>query len=335
MAASPADFACWLVERDTGGRVRGAPTRLRLGDLPPGDLLVRVGFSSLNYKDGLAATGHPGVAKRLPQIPGIDAAGRVVESADGRFKVGDRVLVSGREFGAGAWGGWSEYARVPADWALALPPSLSEEEAATLGVAGLTAALSVKRLLAQALKPGDGEILVTGSTGGVGSLALMILAGLGFKVVASTGKPERAAWLAELGASRVIDRHSLEDDSTTPLLKSAWAGVVDSVGGLTLATALRSTRTGGCVTACGLVGGTELALTVHPFILRGITLCGIDSAWTPAPEREELLALLAGPWRPAGLAKITRRVALADLAPEIEAILAGRIAGRTLVGIGG
>ncbi len=327
-------FTCWFVEKDSEGKVGGRLTERPMDELPPGEVLIRVRFSSLNYKDGLAATGNPGVAKRLPHIPGIDAAGVVAESADPRFTPGQEVLVTGKELGSGRWGGWAEYIRVPADWVVPLPAGLDAEGAMRLGTAGFTAALSVKRLLAHGLRPEGGEILVTGATGGVGSIAVMILARLGFKVAASTGKPERSDWLTGLGAARIVDRATLVDYSASPLLKSTWAGAVDTVGGATLATILRSTRTGGCVTACGLVGGADLAITVHPFILRGLTLCGIDSAWTERPERLEVWDLLAGPWKPEDLAGISRRVDLADVAPEIETILAGGISGRTVVRIG-
>ena len=304
---------------------------MSLAGLPAGEVLVKVESSSLNYKDGLAATGHPGVAKRLPQVPGIDAVGSVEESADPRFSRGDRVIVAGGDFGAGAWGGWSSYARAPADLVIPLPDGLSSFEASAIGVAGFTAALSVKRLVDHGIGPDSGEILVSGATGGVGSIAVAILAGLGYKVVAATGKTDRVEWLRGLGATRVVDRSALESASEAPLLKSTWAAAIDTVGGRPLATLLRSTKTGGCVSTCGLVAGSDLALTVHPFILRGIALYGIDSAWSPRAQRLALWGLLAGPWKPQGLNRITRTVALSALGPEIEAILAGRIAGRSIV----
>lgn len=327
----PSSFPCWLVDKDAEGRLRSGPARIGPERLPPGELLLRVELSSLNYKDGLAARAHPGVAKRLPQVPGIDAVGVVEESADPRIKIGQRVIVQGGEFGAGAWGGWAAYARAPAELAVPLPEGLTAEEAATLGVAGFTAALSVKRLLEGRVTPGSGEILVTGATGGVGSMAVAILAKLGFSVVALTGKPERADWLRGLGAARVAGREELETANPAPLLKSRWSGGVDTVGGPPLAALLRSTRTGGCVTTCGLVAGTELALSVHPFILRGVSLAGIDSAWTPRAEREEVWSRLAGDWKPPALPSMGRRIGLSRLEPEIESILAGRIVGRTIV----
>jgi putative YhdH/YhfP family quinone oxidoreductase len=327
------DFACWMVEKGADGTIRGGMTRRPREELPPGDVLIAVSHSSLNYKDALAATGHPGVARHLPHVPGIDAVGLVAESADPRFAPGHEVLVTGYELGSLRWGGWSEFIRVPGDWVVPLPKGLCAEDAMRLGTAGFTAALSVKRLLENGLPPGDGEVLVTGATGGVGSLALSMLAGQGFTVVASTGKPERRAWLESLGASRVVDRNGVAPPGDAALLKATWAGVVDTVGGATLAAVLRSTRTGGCVTACGLVGGDGLSLTVHPFILRGITLCGIDSALTARPLRMVLWDLLAGAWRPAGLASVSRTVALPDIGPEVSSILSGGGVGRTLVRI--
>jgi len=325
------DFPCWLVDRDAVGGLVSAPTRKALVDLPRGDVLLKVEWSSLNYKDGLAATGHPGVAKRLPQVPGIDAVGIVEESADPRFAVGSRVLVAGGEFGAGAWGGWSGFARAPADLVVPLSDGLDPVEAISLGVAGFTAALSVKRLVDHGVTPGSGEILVTGATGGVGCVAVMILAKLGYRAVAMTGKSDKADWLRGLGASRVVDRSELSKGGDAPLLKSAWAAGVDTVGGAPLAALIRSTKTGGCVTTCGLVAGDDLVLTVHPFILRGIALYGIDSAWTPREKKLEVWKRLAGEWKPDRLADIARRVGLSALGPEIEAILAGKISGRTIV----
>ncbi|MDA8412079.1 MAG: YhdH/YhfP family quinone oxidoreductase [Treponema sp.] len=326
-----ASFPRWLVDRDGAGEIVGGPTRGTFADLPPGELLVEVDLSSLNYKDALAATGSPGVVRHFPHIPGIDAIGRVVESADPRFHAGERVILSGGEFGAGEWGGWTRYARPSAERALPLPHNLAPEEAAALGIAGFTAALSVRKLIAQGLRPDSGEILVTGSTGGVGCIAVALLAKLGYSVVAVTGKRDRTDWLRDLGASRVVDRSELKGLGDAPLLKSKWAGGIDTVGGEPLAVLIRSTKTGGCVTTCGLVAGAGLDLTVHPFILRGVTLCGVDSAWTPGEERAAVWKLLAGEWKPERLDRITRRVPLSALAPEIEAILAGRIAGRVVV----
>ncbi|HUX41469.1 MAG TPA: YhdH/YhfP family quinone oxidoreductase [Rectinemataceae bacterium] len=324
-------FPCWLVDRDGAGEIVGGPSRKTIDELPPGDILVEIELSSLNYKDGLAATGNPGVAKRLPHIPGIDAVGTVAESADPGFHQGERVILSGGEFGAANWGGWTRYARLNADFVLPMPRGLNPEEAAALGVAGFTAALSVRKLIAHGVKPGSGEILVTGATGGVGCVAVALLAKLGYEVVAVTGKQDKAGWLLDLGASRVVGRSELKGLGDAPLLKSRWAAGIDTVGGEPLAALLRSTKTGGCVTTCGLVAGADLVLTVHPFILRGLTLCGIDSAWTPRDERAAVWKLLGGEWKLERLDRITRKVALSALGPEIEAILAGKIAGRSIV----
>ena len=324
-------FPCWLVDRDGAGEIVGGPAAKTVADLPPGNILVEIAMSSLNYKDALAATGHPGVVRHMPHVPGIDAVGTVVESADPRFHEGERVILSGGEFGAGEWGGWTRYARPAVDHVLPLPRNLSLEEAAALGVAGFTAALSVRKLIAQGVKPGSGEILVTGASGGVGCVAVALLAKLGYTVVAVTGKADRADWLRGLGATRVVDRSELKGLGDAPLLKSKWAAGIDTVGGAPLAALIRSTKTGGCVTTCGLVAGTDLDLSIHPFILRGITLCGVDSAWTPKEERAAVWKLLAGEWKLERLDRMTRRVALSALAPEIAAILDGKIAGRIIV----
>ena len=329
------EFVCWLVDKGSEGRISGGLEHRSIAALPAGEVLVEVRNSSLNYKDALAATGNPGVAKRLPHVPGIDATGIVVESGDARFSPGQEVIVAGGEFGAGAWGGWSTLARAPADLVIPLPAGLDLEEAALLGVAGFTAALSVKRLLDHGLSPGDGEVAVSGATGGVGCIALMILAALGFEVAASTGKKDRHEWLRGLGATRVVERSELEAAASAPLLKSRWAGAVDTVGGTSLSTLLRSTKIGGCVTACGLVAGSALELTVHPFILRGITLSGIDSAWTKREERVEIWKRLAGPWKPSKLLDISKTIDLAHVGPEVERILAGGVAGRTRIRIAG
>ena len=323
-------FPCFLVTKD-GEKAKGGMSSCSLDQLPPGEVLIRVHWSSLNYKDALAATGHPGVAKTLPHVPGIDCAGEVVESHSPNFKPGDRVLATSYELGAGQWGGWSQFVRVPAAWVLPLPGGLDERQAMILGTAGLTAALSVQALRRQQISPEKGEIVVTGSTGGVGCLAVAILARLGYRVVAVSGKADRHAWLKELGAARVVGREEVLDESKRPLLKAKWAGAIDTVGGKTLVTLLRETDEGGCVTACGLVGGHDLNMTVYPFILRGVTLAGIDTAWQTREVRSELWRLLANEWRPAKLEELAEEVALPNVQAAVERILRGEIAGRVVV----
>ena len=259
------DFTCYVVEKDQD-QVKSGLSRRSLSDLPEGEVLIRVHYSSLNYKDGLAATGKPGVARKFPHIPGIDAAGEVAESTSPEFQKGQKVLVTGYDLGAGRWGGWSEYARVPAEWVIPLPPGLSLVESMQLGTAGFTAALSVYALRHHEITPQSGEIVVTGATGGVGCLAVSMLGKLGYTVVAVTGKADRHDWLKELGAARVIGRGDVDVKGGNPLLKAAWGGAVDTVGGNVLATLLRSTQIGGCVTACGLVRprAGDNGVSVHP-----------------------------------------------------------------------
>jgi putative YhdH/YhfP family quinone oxidoreductase len=265
-----------------------------LGDLSGDGVLIRARWSSVNYKDALAATGHAGVVRRFPHIPGVDVAGEVVEVGNTigepgfALAPGSPVLVTGYELGAGAWGGWCQYVRVPRGWVVPCPATLSLRDAMILGTAGFTAALSVDALVAHGVTPGDGEVVVTGATGGVGCLAVGLLAKLGFQTVAVTGKPDCHARLRQWGARDVIGREAVVDASGKPLLPARWAGAVDTVGGATLSTIVRQTLKRGCVTACGLVGGTDLALTVYPFILRGVTLAGIDSAWCPLERRGAL-----------------------------------------------
>jgi putative YhdH/YhfP family quinone oxidoreductase len=324
-------FSCLLVEKDAAGKLRRGLAERTIADLPPGDVLVKVAFSSLNYKDALAAQGHPGVVRKLPHVPGIDAAGTVVESTDARFRAGEQVVITGYELGASQWGGWSEYVRVPADWVVPLPDGLSLKEAMILGTAGFTAAQCVNAIVLNEVTPDDGEILVTGATGGVGCIAVKLLAKLGYPVVAVSGKSHMRARLYEWGAGRVLSREEAVSKSDKPLLSAFWAGAVDTVGGSTLATIIRETKPYGVVSACGLVGGTDLDLTVHPFILRGVTLAGIGSALLPHDRRLEIWRKLSHEWRPDNLEELTTTINLADIETYVERILKGEIVGRTVL----
>jgi acrylyl-CoA reductase (NADPH) len=324
-------LTCFLVDRDAQGTLQRGVSRQPLDRLPPGDVLIRVAWSSLNYKDALASQAHPGIVRSLPHVPGIDAAGTVIESRDTRYAPGQEVIVTGYELGAGQWGGWAEYIRVPASWVVPLPEGLSLREAMILGTAGFTAAQCVDALLRNGVCSSQGPIVVTGATGGVGSLSVKLLARLGFTVTAVTGKPALASRLKDWGATEVLDRSAVLDGSDKPLLSARWAGAVDTVGGFTLATLVRQTRPYGVVAACGLVGGTELHLTVHPFILRGVILAGIGSAMLPYDRRIEIWKKLSGPWKIPNLEDVVTTVTLEELKRAVERILRGEIVGRVLV----
>jgi acrylyl-CoA reductase (NADPH) len=328
---NPTSFACFLVEKDASGKLHRGPSQQTLADLPAGEVLIRVRFSSLNYKDALAAEAHPGVVRKLPHVPGIDAAGVVAETSSEKFQVGQEVVVTGYELGAGQWGGWAEYVRVPADWIVPLPAGLSLKEAMILGTAGFTAAQCVHAIQLNGVAPAAGPIVVTGSTGGVGCLAVRLLARLGYTVVAVTGKKEQEPRLRAWGAARVFGRDEVASDSAKPLLSARWAGAVDTVGGQTLATIVRETQNYGVVAACGLVGGTDLPLSVHPFILRGVTLAGIGSAALPHDRRLEIWRKLSDLWRLDDLESLATTIGLAQLEQHVQKILHGQVVGRTVV----
>ncbi|HEY2882944.1 MAG TPA: YhdH/YhfP family quinone oxidoreductase [Pirellulales bacterium] len=324
---------CLLVDRTTDGKIVRQLTENPLAELPAGEILVRVQYSSLNYKDALAATGHPGVVNQFPHVPGIDAAGTIVESKNSLFKVGEEVIVTSFNLGAGQWGGLAEYIRVPAEWVVPLPKGLSLRESMILGTAGFTAAMCLEAIVRQQIGPECGEVVVTGASGGVGTIAVAILSLAGYKVCAISGKPTVANLLRKLGAVEVLPREAVVDSSRKPLLKPRWAAAIDTVGGSTLATLLASLQPLGCVAACGLVGGVDLPTTVYPFILRGVTLSGIDSAWYPAALRPALWSKLAGPWKPAMLNELATEVSLGQIEPKIDEILAGKTVGRIVVKI--
>lgn len=300
-------------------------------DLPDGDLLIRVHYSSLNYKDALSATGNRGVTRRFPHTPGIDAAGVVVASAVDTFAPGDDVIVIGYDLGMNTAGGYGEYIRVPAGWAVKRPDGLSLRESMILGTAGFTAAMSAERIVEHGVAPDAGPVLVTGATGGVGSIAVALLARLGYTVTAATGKADRADFLHRLGATEVISREEAAPDNRRPLLRGRWSAVVDTVGGGMLAAALKETHYGAPVTCCGLVASAELNTTVLPFILRGVTLYGVDSVECDISVRQRLWPKLAGPWRLDILDAVVTERSLETLDPEIDRILAGQQVGRVLV----
>ena len=331
----PESIQCYLVTKDDAGKVSCELTKRPSAELPEGEVTIRVAYSSLNYKDALAFTGHPGVTRVFPNVPGVDATGVVVESGAYEFVPGDPVLVTGFDMGMGRWGGYAEYVRVPQDWIVPLPDGLTLRESMILGSAGLTAGLCIDALQRHGVEPDAGEVVVTGASGGVGSCAVAVLAKLGYRVVAVTGKTSAGDYLTKLGAGRIIGRQEVDDPSNRAMLPGRWAGAVDTVGGNILATILRGTRHSGCVAACGLTAGADLSMTVYPFILRGVTLAGIDSGWCADAQRHETWQRLGRPWKPDDLETIAEFIALADLPPRIQQILAGGITGRVVVTIGG
>jgi len=324
-------YRAYLVSKDAAGDAHAAIVQRPWSELPRGDVVIRVSFSSVNFKDALSATGSPGVTRSYPHVPGIDAAGFVVSCTDETYRPGDPVLVTGYELGANHDGGYAELIRVPAEWVVPLPAGLSLKESMILGTAGLTAGLALQALRRSNVKPEQGEVVVTGASGGVGCLAVALLARDGYNVVASTGKARAHAFLRELGAVRIIDRAALDDRSGRPLLKGRWAGAVDTVGGNTLATLLAETQPHGSVAACGLVGGSDLSTTVFPFILRGVNLLGVDSAFCPRQERIAIWDLLATSWKIEGLEELAQTCGLNDLQQITSAILDCENLGRTLV----
>lgn len=312
-------------------------TRQQVGEdfLGPGDVTIKVHYSSANYKDGLAITKGGGVVRNYPIIPGIDLVGEVVESADDDFAPGDQVIAHGYDIGVAHNGGFAEYARVPAEWVVKLD-GLSMRDAAALGTAGFTAALSVQALLDSGLLPDAGPVLVTGATGGVGSVSIDILSGLGFEVIASTGKTDANDLLSEIGANEVIGR--LPEDPNAkprPLTKARWAAAVDSVGGASLAYVLSAIGYGGVVAASGLTGGSELPTTVMPFILRGVTLEGIDSVNLPIDRRREVWAQLGKELRPQHLSTLENYAPITDVEKVLHSIRNGSHRGRTVLGVMG
>ncbi len=305
-----------------------------ISDLPPGDVLVRVHYSSLNYKDALSASGNRGVTKSYPHTPGIDAAGIVVQSTDSRWQQGDEVICTGYDLGMNTDGGFGQYIRIPGEWLVRKPSSLTLLESMQLGTAGFTAALSVLGLETNGIAPSKGPILVTGATGGVGTITIILLQKLGYQIVALTGKPDVDDFLLDLGVSTILPRDELLQGKARQLLPARWAGVVDTVGGDILATAIKGTGFDGVVTSCGNAASGELALNVYPFILRGVHLLGIYSANCPRDKRLRVWNKLAAEWKPTELSRICRMIQLHDLEREIGAMLAGNSKGRCVVDLG-
>jgi len=321
---------------DVDGKIQGRLVEMSPAELGGADgphVVIRAAYSSVNYKDALAATGAGKILRRLPMIPGIDVSGTVESSTDPKFKAGDPVLVTGYDLGVGANGGYAELVHVPPDWVVPIPAGLNAFDVMAIGTAGFTAALSIVEMERNGLKPGNGPVIVAGATGGVGSMAVELLATLGYQVTAVTGKDDQHDFLRSLGAKEIIARGALQM-GTKPLEKATWAGAVDPVGGETLAWLTRTMMYGGTIASSGLTGGTEVKTTVMPFILRGVKLLGIDSVMCPMPTRLDVWSRLQSTMKPKHLETIAREVGLADLPRVFPELLNGRVRGRTVVRIG-
>jgi NADPH2:quinone reductase len=314
---------------EDGGTVQGRVVEATLDELSPGGVVIKAAYSSVNYKDAMAATGGK-IIRRFPLIGGIDVAGTVVSSDDARFASGDAVLVTGYDLGVGHDGGYAGYVRVPGEWVVPVPAGLTLLETMSLGTAGFTAGLAVQRLEQNGLASGRGPVAVTGATGGVGSVAVAVLSTLGYEVTAITGKGHERAYLQALGAAQVISRHTLET-GTRPLEKATWAGAVDAVGGDMLAWLTRTMNYGASIASTGLTGGVEIKMTVIPFLLRGINLLGIDSVQCPMDVRQEVWRRLATQMKPASLGSIVQPIGLAELPRAFETLKSGNARGRFVV----
>jgi acrylyl-CoA reductase (NADPH) len=322
-----------VITKDDSGYAAGLRD-IEDSELPPADVTVAVEYSTLNYKDGLAITGKSPVVRKFPMVPGIDFSGIVEESKDPRYAPGDKVLLNGWGVGEGHWGGLAEKARVKADWLLPLPAGLTGRDAMGLGTAGYTAMLCVQALEKHGVTPDKGEVVVTGAAGGVGSVAVFLLSKRGFRVVAVTGRTADEAYLKSLGAAEILDRETLNKPGR-PLAKERWAGAVDAVGSHTLANVCAAMKYRGVVTACGLAQGMDFPASVAPFILRGVSLIGIDSVQCPYDERLAAWAALAKEWEPERLQQVTHLIGLAEAIPKATELLEGRVRGRLVVDVHG
>ncbi len=328
--------AFWVETTDSG--VKHSIIERQLEDLPAGDVVIKVQYSCINYKDTLSATGNRGVTRSFPHTPGIDAAGEVVSTKHPRFKVGDPVLVTGYDLGMNTSGGFAELIRVPEQWVIHRPATLSARDSMVFGTAGFTAAMCVDTLLQVGIAPEQGPVLVTGASGGVGTLAVWLLSNLGFSVVAATGKMESEGLLKAIGAEQVIPRDSLVENANKPMHKPQWAAAVDTVGGAVLSNVVKSIKYGGSVACCGMVAGTDIQTSIFPFILRGVNLLGIDSVELPLDIKQEIWNMLAGEWYFSNFdelqPQITQTVNLESLSEALAEVKSGNHKGRYLVEIG-
>lgn len=332
--SSAAPFRAFLIRQDEG-KVVGGFTDMTEAQLDPGEVTIRVAYSSVNYKDALAATGVGRIIRRYPCIGGIDLSGTVIASTDARFTPGEKVLATSHDIGVAHHGGYAEIARIPADWVIKLPPGLSLREAMALGTAGFTAGLAIVRMEENGLRPANGPVIVTGATGGVGSLAIDMLAGLGYHVVALTGKEAETDYLLGLGAKEVMLRQSLDLAKIKPLGKETWAGAVDNLGGDVLAWIASTMKQGGTIASIGLAASMSLNTTVAPFILRGACLLGIDSGYIGEPYRSGVWRRLTADLRPRHLADMSHSIAFADLPSVFDDFIQARAKGRVVVTVGG
>jgi putative YhdH/YhfP family quinone oxidoreductase len=323
------EFKAWRVN-ETNGEYQGAEQTLTTNDLPDGEVLIRVSHSSLNYKDALSASGNKGVTRNFPHTPGIDAAGEVVESATGNPAVGSQVIVTGYDLGMNTAGGFGEYIRVPSAWCVPMPAGWNAHTAMVYGTAGLTAGLCVQKLLMMGAKPEQGKVAVTGASGAVGTVAVEILARLGFDVVAISGKASHADALKKLGAKDVLGRDTLAEDKK-PLLKPVFANAIDTVGGTPLAELLKQIQPGGSVSICGLVAGLQLNTTVLPFILRGVNLLGVDSVEIPLADKQAVWDKLAGEWKCPKTEASARDIGRSELGDALRAFLKGESSGKIVL----
>ncbi len=328
---SSVTFKALVVEEPETNKFKRSIKTRKIEDLPEGEVLIKVMYSSLNYKDALSARGHKGITRTYPHTPGIDASGIVEESKSVDFSPGDEVLVTGYDMGMNTDGGFGEYIRVPASWVVKMPENLSLQESMVYGTAGFTAGICIYELNKHGITPGRGKIMVTGATGGVGCTAVGMLAKIGYDVIASTGKTERRDFLMKLGAKEVIGRNDVFDITGRPLLSGRWIGAIDTVGGNTLSTVIRSTKHRGIVCCLGNVESDRFESSVYPFILRGITMVGIDSAERPMDIRKEIWDKISTDWKIANTNVFTRIVSLKELDGEIEKILTGGQVGRIVL----
>ncbi len=325
------NYKAFVVREDEKGQFSRQIENKSTKDLPDHDVIVKVHYAALNYKDALSASGHKGISKTYPHVPGVDACGEVVSCKTDQFQKGDLVIVTSYDFGMNTSGGFQEYISVPDTWPVLLPEKMSLEEAMIIGTGGFTAALALYKMEQNGQHPSMGPILVTGSTGGVGSMAVNILSINGYEVMAATGKKEQHPFLKSLGAHSIVSREEVNDTSGRPLLRSKWAGAIDTVGDNTLATCIKACGRNGSIAVCGLVQSPELQTTVYPFILNGVNVLGIETAETPRNIRIELWRRLAQEWKPSCLEEVKDIIDLSELEGRIQNMLRGKSLGRTVV----